>query len=213
MKPSNRTVGSHLFISSLITLFLAGSAFAQSAADFSRTSQAIVTGSGQTQPQDATTSEKLDKVIKQLDSVIRRLDRIEGARGTAELAAEDKNKALLTNLDIITKGEQRVDQLRKQLFDIIEREGATKSKLDQVELDLRPEAIERSLAFTGSLRPEDAREARRRSLDSERRSLQASLSDIQALRAGLDANMRKAEALVEKLRQKFEKDIEAALEN
>ena len=187
----------------------------RSAADYSRASQSIVLGSGEADSsrQDLGSSEKLDKILRQLETVLRRLEALEGTRGSAARPDDDKSKTLLTNLDIITKGEQRVDLLRKQLFEIIDKESAVRAKLDQVEADLRPEAIERNSAFMGSLRPEEAREARRRNLEAERRSLQATLAEIQAFRINIDGNLRKAESLVEKLREKFEKDIENALQN
>lgn len=192
-----------------------GSEKTPTAADYSRASQSIISGSGpqQASPQNGTQDEKLDRVIKQLELVVRRLDALVAPAAVSEgrESKDDSNKALLASLDIIMKGEQRVDSLRKQLFEVIERESAVKARLDQLDLDLRPEAIERSLAFTGSLRPEEAREARRKSLEAERKNVQAGLTEMQSVRTGLETNLRKAEALVEKLRQRFEKDIEKDL--
>ena len=71
--------------------------------------------------------------------------------------------------------------------------------------------IERSVALSGSMRPEEIREARRKSLEAEKRNLQTLLTDIQSTRASMEQTVLRADALVDRLRTKLEKDIEAAL--
>jgi len=122
-----------------------------------------------------------------------------------------KQKRLLLNLDILTRAEQRSESLRKQMFEMAEKEAAIRTKLDSLENDIRPEMIERAVAFAGTTRPEELRAARKRNLEAERNNLQNLLNEIQKTRANLDQNVIKADALVEKLRQKLEKDIDDAL--
>lgn len=122
-----------------------------------------------------------------------------------------KQKRLLLNLDILTRAEQRAESLRKQLFEMAEKESTIKTKLDAIDNDIRPEMIERNVAFAGSLRPEELRAARKKNLDAERSNLQNLLTEIQRTRSNLDQNVTRADALVEKLRLKLEKDIDDAL--
>ncbi|MEO6049979.1 MAG: hypothetical protein ABIP78_01425 [Pyrinomonadaceae bacterium] len=124
---------------------------------------------------------------------------------------DEKQKRLLLNLDILTRAEQRTESLRKQLFDMIEKENTVKSRLEQIEFDIRPEMIERTLQLAGSMKPEEIRENRRRSLDAERKNLQALQSEIQTTRTNINFNLQKAEVMVEKLRTKLEKDIDDSL--
>lgn len=123
-----------------------------------------------------------------------------------------KQKRLATNLDILTKAEQRAESLRKQSFDLMERETVIRSKIEQIDNDLRPENIDRNFAFVGSLRPEDMKAARKKSLENERSIQQTLLNEIQKTRAALDLNVQKADLLVERLRVKLEAEIDAALE-
>src|SRR5690606_32585878 len=109
------------------------------------------------------------------------------------------------------KSEQRSDSLRKQLFEMIEKENSIRSRIDQIDNDLRPEAIERSMATVGSLRPEELREQRRRSLTLEKTNLQTLLAAVQKNRSDLEQNLQRSEALVEKLRVRIEKEIDDAL--
>ena len=137
--------------------------------------------------------------------------RIKTLESNREAQYDQKQKRLLLNLDILSRAEQRADALRKQLFDVIERENQIQIKLDQIEYDIRPEVIDRSIAFAGTLRPEQMREQRRKSLESEKVNLQNLLTEISNNKTNLQDNVRKADLLVDKLRLKLEKDIDDAL--
>lgn len=126
---------------------------------------------------------------------------------------DEKQKRLLLNLDILTRAEQRAESLRKQRFELIEKENQIQWRLDQIEIDIRPETIERSVAVAGSLRPEELRDSRRKSLESERKNLQALLTQVQTTRATLDDSVGKSEQLVQKLRAKLEGDIDKTLDD
>lgn len=122
-----------------------------------------------------------------------------------------KQRQLAMNLDILTKAEQRSDGLRKQLFEMIEKENSIRGRIDQIDNDMRPESIERSMATVGSLRPEELRAQRRRSLELEKLNLQTLLSEVQKNRTNLELNLQRSDALVERLRVRIEKEIDTAL--
>jgi predicted nucleic acid-binding Zn-ribbon protein len=117
------------------------------------------------------------------------------------------------NLDILTRAEQRSESLRKQVFELLEKESSIKTKLDSLEYDLRPESIDRTTAIVGSLRPEEIRASRKKSLESERTNLQNLLTEIQRTKTRLDMDLQRSDALVERLRNKFEKEIDTALDD
>lgn len=121
-------------------------------------------------------------------------------------------KRLALNLDILTRAEQRSDTLRRQLFEMLEKEGTVLAKLDSIEMDMRPEMIDRGVAFAGTLRPEELREARRRQLTAEKANQENLLNEIRRNRANLEVNLQKADDLVERLRVRIEREIDAALD-
>lgn len=121
---------------------------------------------------------------------------------------DEKQKRMLLNLDILTRAEQRAESLRKQHFEMIEKESAIKTRLEQLEYESRPEVIERTLQLSGSLRPEEVRDSRRRSITAERTNLQLLLTEIQSARSNLADNVQRADLMVERLRLKLERDIE-----
>ena len=146
-------------------------------------------------------------------TIIELTDRIKALETAQKDDYDVKQRRLAMNLEILIKAEQRAESLRKQSFELLERENAIKTKLEQIENDLRPESIERSLAFVGSLRPEELRAARKKSLEAERSNLQTLLVEIQRTRTSVDANVLKADQLVDRLRVKLEADIDTSLED
>jgi hypothetical protein len=125
---------------------------------------------------------------------------------------EDRQKRMLMNLDILKRSEERADSLRDQFFKMIEKENSITARVEQIDFDSRPEIIERTLQLAGSMRPEEIRENRRKSLAAEKANLQVLLTQVQATRSGLDASLRRADQMVERLRAQVEKDIENSLD-
>ena len=76
--------------------------------------------------------------------------------------------------------------LRKQLIDIRAREIQLRIRLEQIDQELKPEAIERELAGVGSVHPEELRENRRKLLSIERNGLQAELDLLEEYRASVE---------------------------
>lgn len=149
--------------------------------------------------------------LEELGNRIKNLETVRTDPKTVD--PDQKQKRLLLNLDILTRAEQRSESLRKQVFEMLEKESVVKTKLDTLEYDLKPEVIERSTALIGSLRPEELRASRRKSLESERANLQMMLTEIQRNRTSLEISLQRADSLVDKLRNKFEKEIDTALED
>ena len=158
---------------------------------------------------DPQLPEETAERLKELQTRIRKL---ETAPKNDKSAYEQRQKILLTNLDILTKAEQRSESLRKQRFDLIDKETSIRTRLDQIEFDMRPESIERNVATMGSLRPEEIRDARRKSLDAEKRNLTNLLNEVVSTRNTLEQNLLNSDALVDKLRSRLEKDINDALD-
>ena len=117
----------------------------------------------------------------------------------------------MAQIGAVPTAEQRSESLRKQHFEMIEKENTISARLEQIEVDMRPEMINRALQLGGSLRPEEIREARRKSLVAERTNLQSLLVDIQTNKSSLQVNLQKSEQMVEKLRLKLEKEIDDSI--
>jgi TolA-binding protein len=85
-----------------------------------------------------------------------------------------------------TNAQERAANLRAQLADTEARQTELQSRLQQLEENLKPENIERTLAGVGSVHPEELREARRRQLENEKRGVQSQLDTLGASRSRLE---------------------------
>lgn len=177
--------------------------------------QQIITGSIETPTEETqvetlpeTFDEKLDKISTRMKEMSTRVKTLESSK---QREYDEKQKRLLLNLDILTRAEQRAESLRKQLFDLVEKENSIKTKLETIDYDIRPEMIERQVAFAGTLRPEELREMKKKNLEAEKRNMENLLIQIQATKTNLEQNVQKADLMVEKLRAVLEKDIDDAL--
>ncbi len=146
-----------------------------------------------------------DGRIKELNARLKKLET------TKKSEYDQKQQRLLLNLDILSRAESRAESLRKQLFEMIEKENSVKTRLEQIQYDARPELIDRSVAMVGSFRPEELRDQRKKSLEAEKRNLESLLTQIQTSRTTLESNVQNADSLVERVRSKLDKEIDAAL--
>ena len=175
------------------------------------------TSSQAVQPSSASTdlvASELALLRKSLQTLNSRLQAI-----TEELLSPDskqsdneKVKQIATNLDLLTHTEERAEVLRKQLIELIEKETAYRTRMTQMDEDMRPENIERSMAGIGGTRTAEMRDTRRRSLDSERKGLETLLSITAQSRIRLEEDVRQADLLVAKFRQRLFPLIDKQLE-
>ena len=88
---------------------------------------------------------------------------------------------------------EKVDKLRLQLVDVMSKEAALRNRAQQLDEDIKPENIARSLAGFGSTKPEELRESRRRQLELERKNIQQQLEAVSAKRLQLENEIALAE--------------------
>jgi hypothetical protein len=88
---------------------------------------------------------------------------------------------------------QTVVNLRLQLIEVQAKETELQARAQQLDEDLNPENIERSLAGIGSTKPEELREMRRRQLTIEREGVRAQLKLLATSRERLESVIRTAE--------------------
>ena len=106
--------------------------------------------------------------------------------------------------ELLTRAENRVDALRPQLINLQMKEAELQSRIDELDYQMKPESIQRALAFVGSARPMDElRTALRARLEKERSRTSEQLELLAATRAKLEAAIRDAAAECTRLRQRL----------
>jgi hypothetical protein len=124
----------------------------------------------------------------------------------------EKPNNIALSLDVLMRAEQRAELLRKQLLELIEKETSFKSRLVQLEEEMRPESIERSMNLVGTTRTAELRDARRRVLENERKGFESLLYQTTQSRSRLEDDVRQADILVTKLRQRIIPVIEREID-
>src|SRR6185369_6400335 len=140
--------------------------------------------------------DETQSTIKNLTNQVNRLN--------DKLTSMQEDDRYQLDMERLTRAEQRAEQLRGQLMDIQGKIADFESRLEQIEFALRPENIDNSTAGYGSTRPEVAREARRKSLESERSRVQAQLKLAETSRSRLEVAVANADLEVDNLRAKLE---------
>lgn len=155
-----------------------------------------------TQPGKATTAKQATPEQDMQQTITTLSNQVNKLNDRLQQMQEDDRYQL--EMERLTRAEQRAEQLRSQLIDTQAKIADFESKIEQIEFALRPENIEASTAGYGSTRPEQAREARRKQLESERNRLLAQLKLVQTSRIRLETAVTNADAEVDLLRAKLE---------
>jgi hypothetical protein len=129
--------------------------------------------------------------------------KVAGTGSTPAGSPNDKQNRIAANLEILTRAEQRAEALRKELLERTERETSLKTRLMQIDEDSRPENIERALNPIGTTRTAELRDVRRRTYENDRQGIDRLLSLTVQARQRLEEDVRQADALVTKLRQRI----------
>ena len=123
---------------------------------------------------------------------------------TEKLTRMEEQQRTLVDLERLSRAEQRAEGLRAQLRDVYMKEADLQARADQLEFDLKPENIERMTANTGSTRPEELRETRRRQLENEQTRVRTQLDLMTQSRTRLEASIATADAEAERIRQRLD---------
>lgn len=167
-----------------------------STADESETPQAESSKSRKkkTTTNPAGDDEDMQQTINALSNQVNRL--------TDKLGKMQDNERSLLDMERLTRAEQRAESLRGQQLDVETKLADLQSKLDQVDYASKPENIERVTSGYGTTRPEEARDSRRRQLESEKSRLLAQVKILETSRTRLEVAVANADAEVEMLRRR-----------
>jgi len=182
----------------------------------------VAVGQTARSPASDVSSDAVAKQIDMLRQSVQSLDATLGdiadklipvfTRAKETAAASETQHRISSSLTLLTQSEQRAEMLRRQLLELIEKETLYRTKIAQIDEDIRPENVERTLNPYGTTRTAELRDTRRRVLDTERRGFFSLLALTAENRTRLEEEVRQADALVQKLRQRLNPLIEKAIE-
>jgi hypothetical protein len=94
-----------------------------------------------------------------------------------------------------TSGQEVAANLRVQLTEVEVRQAEMQARDEQLEEDLKPENIERSLAGIGSTHPERLREQRQRQLEIARTRVRFQIDELDRIHTRLETAIAEADAV------------------
>lgn len=144
------------------------------------------------------TQDKVDRLSAQVNALNEKLSLMEQQQRT------------LVDLERLSRAETRGETLRAQLRDVQAKEGELQTRALQLEYELQPSVIERTLASSGSTRPEDLREQRRRQLEAEKNIVQTQTTQLGMSRARLETAIANADTEADRLRARIDSALESA---
>lgn len=103
--------------------------------------------------------------------------------------------AFAVNGQEAANGAQTAETLRAQLRDVQYKQAEIEHRLNELEYELKPENIERYFAGTGSTRPEELREHRRKQLQLEKDTLNKQMQSLADSKIRLEAAIARADSL------------------
>lgn len=128
-----------------------------------------------------------------------------------DVAAEAQGR-ISSSFTLLTQAEQRAEMLRRNLLELIEKETLYRTRIAQLDEDARPENVERTLNPYGTTRTTELRDTRRRVLETDRRGYVSLLALTTESRTRLEEEVRQADALVQRLRQRLNPLIEREID-
>jgi len=149
--------------------------------------------------------EAMKQTIRDLSSQVNQLN--------TKISSMEQSQRTLVDLERLSRAEQRSADLWKQLREVEGQQSDLQSRLEEIDYNLRPENIDRAVAGFGSMRPEELREQRRKSLENEKLRIQKQLDQLAADHSRLEMAIAGADADVERIRKRLDAADQAALEN
>lgn len=131
----------------------------------------------------------------------------------ADNKVDEKQQKLILGFEILNRAEERMQILQKFQIELVEKEATFRTRLGQIDIDLRPESIDRSTSFAGTTKPEELRDNRRQVLQAEKLSLQNVLTQIRNNLIETTNALKQTEMYVDTIRKKILPQIELEISN
>ncbi|MGE0247350.1 MAG: hypothetical protein AB7Q37_17065 [Pyrinomonadaceae bacterium] len=165
-------------------------------------------------PTDANSSMAYDisriaASVQQMTSTLK--DFVDKFAKVEGITLAEKQQRLVAGMQLLIQAEQRAAGIEKRQIELVEKEGQLRARLVEVENELNPQSIDRSVALEGSTQTPEIKEARRRALQAERTSLSGIVQQLQVSLRDAANDLREAQLLVFRLRRTFLPQVEREL--
>ena len=127
------------------------------------------------------------------------------------LQLDEKQRNLLLALEVLNRFEASLANMQKLRFDLTERQTNATTRIAQLNDDLLPESIDRSVSFRGTTDAESIRTIRRQTLTKQLREWQTLLGQITRELDNTLEDIRRTEFQVKNLRNRIFGELSSQL--
>jgi len=152
---------------------------------------------------------KISKSVQSLNAGIKEL--LEKFMVGKGMQLSERQQKLLLGFEVLNRAEQRLEILQKFQIELTQKEGEVRTRTAQVQEELIPGGIDRSVAMIGTTNGNEMRENRRRTFETEKRNLQNLSEQISRNLQQTNDELRQAENFVQRLRKKILPQIEVEI--
>lgn len=172
-------------------------------------------------PDDKQPNIQLENIEKNLDNIsksVRELNAIfknfsETFSSNQGLRLSEKQQNILAAFEYLNRAEQRQATLQNFKIDLTKKQTEINLQLAQIEDDLRPESIDRSIALRGTTDAEGLRDIRRQALFRAQRELVDLSRDISRDISEINREIRETQLFLKRIRGRIFPEIEKELAN
>ncbi len=123
----------------------------------------------------------------------------------------EKQQNILAAFEYLNRAEQRQATLQNFKIDLTKKQTEINLQLAQIEDDLRPESVDRSIALRGTTDAEGLRDIRRQALFRAQRELVDLSRDISRDISEIDREIRETQLFLKRIRGRIFPEIEKEL--
>ena len=150
-------------------------------------------------------SRTVEDLTQKLKEFVDKFEKVGGS------SFSEKQQRLVLGMEMLVRAEQRIAAWQKYQIELVEKQGEVRAKLAGIENELRPERIQNAYQYEGTTRTDELREIRRTTLQAERQSLNALMSQIDTSLKEANDTLRESQSLAFRLRKMFLPQIEQEL--
>jgi chromosome segregation ATPase len=127
------------------------------------------------------------------------------------LRLTEKQQRILAAFEYLNRAEQRLANLQNLKIDLVQKQTNINLQLAQIEDDLRPESIDRSIALRGTTDAEELRDIRRQALNRQRGELRTLSGQISRDISEIDYEIQQTQQFLKRIRDRIFPEIEKEL--
>lgn len=154
---------------------------------------------------------KISKSINEFNELLKNFSQTFSSNQGLRLT--EKQQRILAAFEYLNRAEQRLANLQNLKIDLTQKQTNINLQLAQIEDDLRPESIDRSVAVRGTTDAEELRDIRRQALNRQRLELRTLSNQISRDISEIDYEIQQTQQFLKRIRDRIFPEIEKELSN